>query len=326
MSFGWPLALLGLLLVPLAVAGYWLAQRRRMRYAARFTNLDLLANVVERSPGWRRHVPPALVLLALAALLVSLARPETAVSVPREQATIMLTMDTSGSMAATDVEPTRMVAARAAAHSFVDDLPEKFRVGVVSFAGAAQLMAPPTHERPLTSRAIDSLEAFGGTALGDALGLSLAAGRDEEAERSPRTDGDEQPPLVILLLSDGKNTAGRLQPLAAASEAQRLGVPIFAVALGTPQGTVRVQDEYGVEQIVAVPPDPATLRQIAGRTGGEFFAAPDEESLSRVYREIGSRVGYVKEKREITFVFAAAGTLLLLAGGTLSALWFNRIP
>lgn len=324
MSFGWPLALLGLLLVPLVVAAYLLAQRRRVRYAARFTNLDLLANVVERSPGWRRHLPPALIVLALAALLISLARPERAVSVPREQATVVLTMDTSGSMTATDVSPNRMSAAQEAARGFVGDLPDKFRVGVVAFSSQAQLVVSPTHDREVVDTALESLRPVGGTALGDALGLSVATARSGEPERE--SESAERSPAVILLLSDGKNTQGQLQPLAAAARARQQKVPIFAVALGTPDGTVQVRDESGFVQTVPVPPDPATLRQVARETGGEFFAAPGEDDLKQVYEEIGSRVGYVKEQREVTVAFAAAGALLLLAGGTLSTLWFNRLP
>lgn len=323
MTFAWPLALLGLLLVPLALGGYVLLQRRRMRYAARFTNLDLLSNVVERSPRWRRHLPPALALGAIAALVVGVARPHATISVPREQGTVVLTLDTSGSMEATDVEPNRLAAAREAARTFVDELPEKFRVGVVSFSSVTQTLATPTRDRAVVHGALDSLRANGGTALGDGIGRSLELGRTALAgvER-----GNEGAPLVILLLSDGANTAGFLEPVEAAGRAAEQRVPVYTVALGTASGEVEVPDRAGGARTIAVPPDPETLAQIAETTGGRFFEAPDAEALSAVYDEIGSRVGSESEERELTALFAAAGTLLLLAGATLSAVWFNRIP
>jgi Ca-activated chloride channel homolog len=323
MSFEWPLALFGLILVPLALAGYLLAQRRRMRYAARFTNLDLLANVVERSPGWRRHLPPALALLALAALLTGMARPQATIPVPREQATVILAMDTSGSMRATDVAPSRLVAARSAAESFLDELPERFRVGLISFSSQAQVLAPPTDERALVGQTLGSLEAEGGTAIGEAILRSV------ELALAGTTDGGEHsgdgPPVSILLLSDGANSAGP-EPLEAAPEAQAARIPIYTIALGTPSGTIEETDPSGAARTLSVPPDPETLAQVAEMTDGHFFDAPSEDDLRAVYEEIGSQVGFEEEEQEITFLFAAAGGLLLIAGATLSVLWFNRLP
>lgn len=323
MSFEWPLALLGLILVPLALVGYVLAQRRRMRYAARFTNLDLLANVVERSPGWRRHLPPALALLALAALLTGMARPQATIPVPRDQATVILAMDTSGSMRATDVAPSRLLVARSAAESFLDELPEQFRVGLVSFSSQAQVLAPPTDERTLVRQTLGSLEAEGGTAIGEAILRSVELGLAGTTDGGE--DSGEAPPVSILLLSDGANSAGP-EPLETAPEAQAAGIPIYTIALGTADGIVQDRDPSGGTRTLAVPPDPETLAQVAEMTGGRFFDAPSEDDLRAVYEEIGSQVGFEEEEQEITFLFAAAGGLLLLAGATLSVLWFNRIP
>jgi Ca-activated chloride channel family protein len=322
-SFEWPLLLWTLLLVPVALACYVLVQRRRMRYAVRFTNLDLLANVVERSPGWRRHVPAALTLLALAALLTGMARPQAEVSVPREQATVVLAMDVSASMMAEDVEPSRLEAAQAAASSFVEDLPENFRVGVVAFSRGAYVVSPPTDDKELAQRALTSLETETGTAIGDGISASLDSGLLTGDGRG-NAEG-ERPPLVVLLLSDGANTVGR-DPLDAADEAHERRVPVYTVALGTPDGTVTVTDELGIPRTIRVPPAPGTLEAIADRTGGQFFDAPSEGELARVYDEIGSMVSFEKEKQEVTFAFVAGGAVLLLLGGALSALWFNRIP
>jgi Ca-activated chloride channel family protein len=317
-SFAWPVALWGLLLVPLALAAYVVVQRRRARYALRFTNLDLLANLVERAPGWRRHVPPVLALLALSALLLGVARPQATVSVPREQATVVLAMDTSGSMTATDVAPNRLRAAQTAAQGFVDRLPKRFRVGVVAFSSQAQVLLPPTTDRAAAGATLASLGAEGGTALGDAIARSAEVGQ--------ASGDDEGAPRAVLLLSDGTNTEGRLEPLEAAAEASDLGVRVYTIALGTPEGTVEALDENGVRRTVAVPPDPDTLRRVAAQTGAQFFEAPDEEELAAVYERLGSQVTSVPEEREITAAFAAGGAVLLALGAGLSALWFNRIP
>jgi Ca-activated chloride channel family protein len=344
MSVQWPTMLWALALVPLALLGYLLAQRRRVRYAVRFTNLDLLANVVSRSPGWRRHLPALFYLLALATLLVSLARPQSVVLVPKEQATVVLVMDVSGSMNATDVEPTRLLAAQQAASSFLDTMPAKFKVGLVSFSASAQTLARPTTDRSSVRDAIASLRAEGGTAMGDAIERGLEAKRppppppaDRPRDKSPSqptvpptTQAPEstgkEPPVVMLLLSDGANTVGKTQPLEAAEDAKRLNVPVFTIALGTDEGVVEVPDESGQPRRIPVPPDKATLRRVAEITGGKFFTAPSSRDLKTVYRDLGSRIGFVKERQEVTVVFAAAALLFVVAGGALSLLWFNRFP
>ena len=334
MSVQWPGLLWALLLVPVALAAYLLAQRRRSRYTVRFTNLDLLANVVSGTPGWRRHVPPGFYLLALAALLISLARPQALALVPKEQATIVLVMDVSGSMNATDVQPTRLVSAQRAATTFVEQLPEKFRVGIVSFGKIAQTLIRPTTDRAAVYEAIDSLHAEGATAMGDGIARALDLKRPPmpsstgpgawPAPNPPSTGND--PPLIVLLLSDGANTKGSTQPMDAAEDARALGVPVFTIALGTDQGMVDVPDEAGNLRRIPVPPDKLTLQRIAQTTRARFFAAPSNRDLKTVYRELGSKIGFVKEEQEVTVVFAAAGLLFLVAGAAMSLGWFSRFP
>jgi Ca-activated chloride channel homolog len=334
-SAEWPGLLWMLLLVPAALAAYLLAQRRRSRYTVRFTNLDLLANVVSAKPGWRRHLPPALYLLALAALVVSLARPQALALVPKEQATIVLVIDVSGSMNATDVEPTRLVSSQRAAAGFVEQLPEKFRVGIVSFASTAQTLTRPTTDRAAVYEAIGSLHAEGATAMGDGIERALdvkrpptPASTGSAARPAPpaQQGGGNEAPLVVLLLSDGANTQGRTQPMEAADNAKELGVPVFTIALGTERGMVDVPDETGNLRRIPVPPDKLTLQRIADITGARFFAAPSNEDLKDVYRELGSKIGFVKEKQEITVVFAATGLMFLVAGAAMSLVWFSRFP
>jgi Ca-activated chloride channel homolog len=348
MTFEFPFLLWGLLLVPLAVAAYVLAQRRRSQYAVRFTNLDLLASVVHRSPGWRRHIPAAFYVLALTALLISLARPQAVVPVPREQATVMLVMDVSGSMDATDVEPTRMIAAQQAAGSFLDQLPEGFQVGLVSFSSTAQTLTVPTRDRNTVRHAIDQLRSGGGTAMGD--GLARALEYRETADTSPTPvpsptgpafpprqgtspapvpgapESGEQVPFAVVLLSDGANTAGRISPLQAAQYARDLDVPVFTIALGTQDGTLTMTGPGGRPRVVAVPPDEQTLQQIAEISGGRFFSAPSDDDLRVVYRDLSRHVGFEDEQHEVTALFAGAALALMLAGGTMALLWFNRFP
>jgi Ca-activated chloride channel homolog len=342
MSVEWPGFLWALLLVPAAVAAYLLGQRRRTRYAVRFTNLDLLANVVRRSPGWRRHLPPALYLLALTGLLLSLARPQATTLVPKEQATVMLVMDTSGSMNATDVAPSRMLAAEQAALTFIDQLPAKFRVGLVSFAGTAQILVRPTTDRVAVQDALATLNADGPTAMGDAIERALEARRPPTPPAPSTTapngqrltppstttpDPSKEPPMVILLLSDGANTQGRTQPLDAARHARQVSVPIFTIALGTDTGMVDIPDEQtGQLRRIPVPPDKFTLQRVADATGGRFFTAPSNKDLKAIYHDLGSKIGFVKQRQEITVIFAAGALLLLVAGAGLSLVWFSRFP
>ncbi len=330
MSFAAPIYLLGLLAVPVVVAGYVLVQRRRRGEAARFTSQALLPNLVDRAPGWRRHAPAAVLLLALIAMLVGLARPQAALSVPREEATVMLAVDTSESMAATDVKPSRLAAAKAAMARFVDAVPTKFRVGVVSFASQAQLAASPTQDRTLVKEALAQLRPSGGTALGDAIQRAIEAARavpsSQQQSKQSRSASAKPPPTAILLVSDGKAEGGRTTPQRAAQLARSLGIPVYTVGIGTASGVVTVRHVGGYLERIQVPADPSQLKQIAAATNGRFFAAPTARALQAVYADLGSRLGHVKRKREITVAFAGGSAALLLIGGALSTLWFRRLP
>jgi Ca-activated chloride channel homolog len=344
MTFASPELLVALLLVPLAIAGYLFVQRRRARYAVAFTNVDLLSNLVPRTPAWRRHVPPALYLGAIGALVFALARPSMIMAVPRQEATIILAMDVSGSMQATDVAPSRLAAAKKAASDFVDQLPDTFQVGLIVFSTAPRVAVSPTTDRVAIHRALDSLVAQGGTALGDAIAVSLDAAATvttappteapsastPSAAPSPgasATPSSGEPPLVAtVLLSDGANSTGSLEPLDAASRAAALGVPVYTIALGTQDGVVQVPDRQGQLQTLAVPPDTETLAAIAESTGARFFDAPTAQDLAQIYENLGSKVGFTDEQREVTQLFAAVGLLFVIAGAGLAAHWFNRFP
>ena len=348
MNFLAPQMLLGLLLVPIAIGFYLWAQRRRSRYAVRFTNLALLSNLVPKRPSWRRHLPPALYLGAIAALLIGLARPTMVVAVPRQDATVILAMDVSGSMRATDVSPTRLDAARASALSFLDQLPEGVRVGIVAFATEPVTLVSPTTDRAQLKDAINGLTARDGTAMGDALMqvLDIAEKIQKDGTETPdattapgasaapaasaapgaSATPSSQPLVATILLSDGANSVGQAQPLDAAQRAKTLGVPIYTIALGTPTGTVDVQDQSGRIVTLDVPPDTATLDQIAAITGGTAFTAPTAAELASVYDNLQSRIGYTEERQEVTFALVGAGLLLVVLGAGLSAVWFGLLP
>jgi len=320
LTFGWPIALVGLLAVPALVLLYVWFERRRVASAERFGNPDLLPNVLDRTPGRLRHLPLVVLLVALTAMIVGVARPHATVNVRREEATVILAVDVSRSMKATDVSPTRLDAARAAAKSFLAEVPAKFRVGVVSFATRAVVGVPPTADRSLVEESLDTLSPGEGTAIGDAVSLSLNLGQKQR-----EADG-VVPPRAILLISDGARDGGRIDPLAAAEQAKKQGVPVYTILVGTDAGVVEDTLPGGLRRIIHVPPSPATLRQIAQVSGGEFFTAPDVEQLKKVYDDLGSRLGTRKESREITDFFAGGAAALLFAGGALSALLFRRVP
>jgi Ca-activated chloride channel family protein len=320
LSFATPLALLALLVVPLALGGYVLLERRRRARAAAFANPALVPNLVGRRPGRLRHLAPALALIALALIATGLARPHATVSVPREEATVVLALDVSRSMVATDVKPTRLAAAQDAVRAFLAKLPEGYRVSIVSFAQAAYVVLPPTADRELAERALANLRPGDGTALGGGIARAV-----QVAERVRGADG-QRPPAAIVLLSDGAQTIGEQTPVSAARRARALRIPISTVALGTANGVVEVRNPDGFIERVTVPPDPRTLRRVAALTRARFYEAPDGERLRTVYEELGSRVGREDEEREITAVFAAAGALLFLGAGAASAFLFGRLP
>jgi Ca-activated chloride channel family protein len=326
MTFQWPLVLLGLLLIPLLAVVYVLMQRRRTKYAVRFTNIDLLANVVSKTPQWRRHVPAVLLLLSTALLIFALARPRVDVSTTREQGAIVMTLDSSGSMTATDVKPNRMTAGRNAAKQFVTKIPKQVRLGLVTFDQAARLLVNPTTNRAEVNAALDQLQAQGGTAMGDALSVSVRALQSAFGPNGLKKRANKRVPAQVVLVSDGKSTTGATDPINVANEAKQLGIKINTVALGTPTGTVQVQDNLGFTQTIQVPPDRDTLKRIASTTGGKFFAAPDAEKLQSIYKNLGSKVKAKPVKKEVAFVPAAAAIVLMLLAGGFSLLWFGRLP
>jgi Ca-activated chloride channel family protein len=304
-SFQSPWLLAGLALIPLLCVAYVLTERRRRRAAAAFASPRVAVSAVPRSPGWRRHLPLGLAGLATAALIAALARPQVSVAVPAEQATIVLAMDHSGSMMATDVAPSRLAAATEAGEAFLDEVPERVRVGGVVFNHRAQAVSSPTTDRAEVRSALEAaMTPSGGTATGDALATSLAMIKAQKA------------PGAIVLLSDGKATHGQ-DPLPIADQAKQAGVPVYTVALGTASGTLPNGD--------AVPPDVDTLRQIAERSGGEAFTADQADALSAVYEQLGSEVATKTEQREVTSAFAGGAAILLLLGGGLSLRWFRRL-
>jgi Ca-activated chloride channel family protein len=318
-TFQWPLALLLLLLVPAVVAAYVLWQRRRAAYAARFANPLLLPSIVDRRPGRLRYLPFTIMVVALAAMIVGVARPHAVVNVKREEATVVLAIDTSRSMTATDVRPSRLAAARKAATAFMAKVPSKFRVGIVAFGSRAVVALPPTQDRQIAEQALDSLHPGEGTALGDAIVISAQLG-----ERQRAADGSK-PPTAILVISDGANQGGRTTPAAAIKRARQLHVPVYAVLVGTPDGVVEHKLTGGFTERIKVPPSAKTLQQVAQETGGKFFTARDDARLQEVYENLGSHLGTKRKSREISDVFAAGSVGLLLAGASLSMLWFRRI-
>jgi len=325
-SFAWPIALIGLALLPLLVLLYLWSERRRESSQAAFGNPDLLPNVIDRKPGRLRYLPVAILLVGLAAMIVGVARPHATVSVPREEATVILAMDVSRSMKATDVEPTRLDAARAAAEGFLAEVPEKFRVGVVSFATRAAVGVPPTHDRALVEAALDSLSPGEGTAIGDAVALAVRLGQPQQPDQEGGDGEDAVPPRAILLISDGTQDGGSVDPAKAAAQAKERRIPVHTVLVGTPSGVVEETLTGGFRRIIRVPPSPETLQMLSQATGGEFYTALDDERLRDVYEELGSRLGEREESREVTDVFAAFASALLLVGGALSAFLFRRVP
>ncbi|HYI75374.1 MAG TPA: VWA domain-containing protein [Gaiellaceae bacterium] len=323
MSFTWPLVLVALAAIPVLVALYVDRDRRRVASQAAFGNPELLPNVVDREPGRLRYLPPLIMLAALVFLIVGVARPHATVSVPREEATIVLAMDVSRSMKAKDVEPTRLDAARIAAKTFLDEVPEKFRVGVVSFATRASVGVAPTEDRELVVTALDTLTAGEGTAIGDAVALSLRVGQPQPADGAEEV---EAPPRAIVVISDGARDGGQVEPAEAARQAKAQDVPVYTVLVGTAEGVVEEELTGGFRRIIRVPPNPETLEQVAATSGGTFFAVPDAERLTEVYEELGSRLGTREQDREITDVFAAIAVALLLLAATISAFLFRRVP
>ena len=319
MSFYSPIWLLALLLLPLLVGAYIWRERERERSAAEWASPTLIPNLVDAGPGKRRHLPVVLLLVALAAMIVGVARPHATVTVRREEATVMLAMDTSRSMSAPDVPPTRLQAAKTAALDFARKVPSKYRIGVVAFATRAVLALPPTTDRELLRSSLDLLHTGDGTAIGDAVALATSVGKNQ------RADG-VVPPTAVLLISDGARDGGRRSPLAAAQQAKKEHVPVYTILLGTPGGVVQHKLPGGLNESIRVPPSAQTLQTIARASGGEFFTASNDRRLASVYDQLRSRLGHRKQTREVSDAFAGGAALLLLVAGAMSALWFRRVP
>ncbi len=304
------------------VALYVVVQFTRPRYTVRFTSLDLLDQVAPRRPGWRRHLVAAAFVLALASLVVAFAQPVAVERIPRERTTIVLAIDTSLSMAATDVAPNRLDAAQTAAKEFIDQLPENLNVGLVGFAGSAQLLVPPTQDHEQVKFAIDNLELQKSTAIGDAVRLSL----DVVQNQSIGVEDGGVPDAAVVLISDGETTVG-LPTADAIPLANQAGVAITTIAYGTPDGEITVdQDGNGVGQRTKVPVNVEELRSLAEGTGGTAYTAESATDLQSVYSELGSTVGYDEEETDVSYRFVGIGLLLLLVAGGLSLRWFSRLP
>ncbi|KAB2349002.1 VWA domain-containing protein [Actinomadura rudentiformis] len=307
------LFLLGLL--PILIGVYVVLQLRRSHYAVRFTNLALLSQVAPKRPGWRRHVAAGLFLTMLLLMIIGFARPATAVKVPRDRATIMVAVDVSLSMMAKDVAPDRFGAAKEAAKKFIQDLPRRFNVGVVSFAGSANLVAAPSADREAAINSIDRLALAKRTAIGEAVFTSLQGIRSFDAQAN-----NDPPPAHIVLLSDGDNTTGRtVQEAIDASRAAH--VPVSTIAFGTPYGTVDIEGET-----TSVSVNKETLRTLAEGTTGKAYEAADGNQLSEVYANIGSSLGWKTEHRDVSARYTGIALLFAIAAGGASLAWFSRLP
>ena len=352
MNFEQPLLLLTLLVLPLAWLGWRLVMRRRMKYAVRFTNVDVLAGVVGK-PSPLRLVAPVLLALALAALCFAVSRPHVAGLGPSDKGAVILVLDVSGSMQAEDVKPTRLAAAQRAIHIFLDKVPGNVRVGLVLFAGTPIVATPPTTDHELVGRAVDSagdVNPFGGTAIGDALAAAVRLGRQVAgtaggrqalgAARTLAAESQSTPshaPVSILFLSDGHQNRGDLRPLQGAARAKAAGFPIYTVALGTTGNTTLKGRPtsggffFGGSGGAGgfgngLAPDPTTLRAIATLTGGEFFRAKTAGDVEAAYSKLGASLGRSHEQVEITADFVLGAVILLLLAGLASMLWAPRLP
>jgi Ca-activated chloride channel family protein len=315
----WRLAFIAVPVVLLCT--YLLAQRSRRQAAVRFSSVDLLASVAPKRPGWQRHVPAAVFLGALVVFVLAFAQPARLISTPKQRATVVLTLDTSGSMVATDVSPTRLAAAQQAARDFVNALPAGVQIGLVDFSTTASVLAAPTSDRATVVAAINGLSAGGGTATAAAIKLSV-----QTVTSVPVGKTGQKAPGTMVLMSDGSPTIGENGMTAAASvateaaAAKASGVKINTIAFGTPNGTVTIQGE-----VIPVPADPAAMAQIASATGGRTFSAQSADQLKSVYNEIGRVVGYNVEHRDITAWFIGVALALMVAAAGAALTWNQRL-
>ena len=345
MNFLWPEFLWLLLAVPLVVALYVWLLRRKKKTALRYASLSIIKEALGPGQTIRRHIPPVLFLLALVAMLVAAARPQAVVTLPSNQQTIILAMDVSGSMRATDVQPSRLVAAQEAAKTFLAELPRHVKVGIVAFAGSAQVAQLPTTNREDLVTAIDRFQLQRATATGNAIVISLATlfpdagidlqslqgGRDRQrglaidAERKEKKEFTPVPPgsyssAAIIMLTDGQRTTG-VDPLEAAKMAAERGVRVYTVGIGTVDGETIGFEGWSMR----VRLDEETLKAIATRTTADYFYAGTASDLKKVYETLSSRLTVEKRETEVSALFAIAAAVLALLSAGLSVLWFNRI-
>ncbi len=322
MSFAAPLLLLFLLAVPAAVAGYLWLERRREARAAGWAAPALLPNLVERPPSWRRHLPTALLLAGVALLLVGFARPRTTIKVKRQEATVVLVLDVSGSMAAKDSQPSRLGAARAAALRFVDKLPNGYRMALVTFSDHAAVVVPATHDLTAMRAGIARAKSGPqGTALAEAVSRAVDVGLSVKGQAR-----GQRPPAIVVLFSDGGQTAGRVTIAQAETKAKKSGIPVSAVAVGTPDGVVFQALKGGFTERIQVPAQPASLQAIARGSAGRFYPGVATVDVNAIYRELGSRVGRQNKTIEVTAIAAGGGLVLMFTGAVLSGVWFRRFP
>jgi Ca-activated chloride channel homolog len=314
MSFHAPVYLAALAILPLAACVYVLWERRAK---STFAPPALMPSVLPRRAGWRRHAPVGMYGIAAAVLILALARPHRMVTVETEQATVVIAIDRSGSMKATDVTPNRLEAAKRAANAFLDHVPAKVRVGALTFNSAASILAAPTTDHNAVQAAVATITPKGTTATGEAIETAL------RMIKSSRRPGQKPPPAAIVLLSDGKSDRG-VDPLKAADDAKVAGVPVTTVALGTDHGTIQQQRKNGSSVTLPVPPDPQQLAQIARRSGGQAFAVADAARLKQVYENLGSQVAKHRQPREVTGMFAGGALLLMAVAAAASLRWFGR--
>jgi Ca-activated chloride channel family protein len=314
MTFSSPLWLLALLAVPVALAVHSAVRRRARRYAVRFPAVETLRLAAGPTSSWRRRLPIGLLLAAIASLAVALARPHVAYQAEVEQASIMLVTDHSGSMSASDVQPTRLYAAEKAANTFIDQLPGRAKVGAVAFSSAPDAVQGPVTDHQAARNVISSQQANGATATGDALALALQLLHGVDRKH---------PPSAVILLSDGAANAG-LDPSAVARQAGQEKIPIYTVALGSPNATIPNPDPYAPP--LDVSPDPQLMAQIAKLSGGRTFNAKSADELSSIYKLLGTKLGSTTRHREITAVFAVGGLVLLLLAAAGSSRWAGRLP
>jgi Ca-activated chloride channel family protein len=318
LSFAAPVVLLALAALPVLLILYVRKERARPRATARFGNPSLMPNLVPRRPRWRRHVAPVVLGLAIAALVVAAARPQRAVSAPKHQVTVILAIDSSKSMVASDVKPTRVAAAGAAARELVDALPADGRVGVVTFNKDVTVLSAPTDDRTVIADSLARLQpsTTGGTSIGDALVQALTLAKQGGSATGGR------PPAAIVLLSDGANTSGTTTPLDAARAAKAAHIPVFTISLGSEQGTITDPNDG---KKVLVTPDPSGLAQIAQAAGGKTYTVADAAKLKQVYSSIGRRVGTERTVQDMGFAFVGGAGVLVLLAAAASLGWFRRL-